>query len=348
MSDTFAVVMAGYQAIEPAKKDFDELVQLVKDKKVKSEGVILVEHDESGEVRVVADRRPPRPQGRWAGAAASASSSASPRRRCWPRSPSAPPPARIVGKFAKHKVDSGLEDGLGEKLKPGTAAIIAIVDDERPARGRAGARRARRPSRSRRWTSTASRGLKDALAEAAGKFSPDRTVLPIPDRDLRRRGRPHDRRSPSADWSIIPGPKAPEGAPNVLLVLIDDAGFGGPDTFGGGIATPNLTRVQQMGLTYNRFHVTAVCSPTRAALLTGRNHHRVGMGGIAEFPGPFPGYTGHAAAQLHRPAAHPQGERLRHRRLRQVAHDAGPRDGRGRPVRPLAARRGASTTGGAS
>ena len=78
----------------------------------------------------------------------------------------------------------------------------------------------------------------------------------------------------------------------MLIVLIDDAGFGGPDTFGGGISTPNLTRVQQMGLTYNRFHVTAVCSPTRAALLTGRNHHRVGMGGIAELPGPFPGYTG--------------------------------------------------------
>jgi arylsulfatase A-like enzyme len=77
----------------------------------------------------------------------------------------------------------------------------------------------------------------------------------------------------------------------VLVVLIDDAGFGNPDTFGGPIATPNLTRVQQMGLTYNRFHVTAVCSPTRAALLTGRNHHRVGFGSIAEYPGPFPGYT---------------------------------------------------------
>ena len=78
----------------------------------------------------------------------------------------------------------------------------------------------------------------------------------------------------------------------MLIILVDDAGFGGPETFGGEIRTPTLTRVQQMGLTYNRFHVTAVCSPTRAALLTGRNHHRVGMGGIAEFPGPFPGYTG--------------------------------------------------------
>ena len=91
----------------------------------------------------------------------------------------------------------------------------------------------------------------------------------------------------------------------MLIVLIDDAGFGGPDTFGGGIKTPALTRVQEMGLTYNRFHVTAVCSPTRAALLTGRNHHRVGMGGIAELPGPFPGLHGYATAELHRTAAHP-------------------------------------------
>ena len=134
-------------------------------------------------------------------------------------------------------------------------------------------------------------GLKDALAEAAGKFNPDRSVLPIPDRKFGG-AIARTMEEAVADWSFIPGPQAPEGAPNVLLILIDDAGFGGPDTFGGEIRTPTLTRVAEMGLTYNAFHVTAVCSPTRAALLTGRNHHRVGMGGIAEFPGPFPGYTG--------------------------------------------------------
>ena len=90
---------------------------------------------------------------------------------------------------------------------------------------------------------------------------------------------------------MVPGPKAPEGAPNVLLVIIDDAGYGAVETFGGPVASPAFTRVQQAGLTYNRFHVTAVCSPTRAALLTGRNQHRVGFGSVAEFPGPFPGYT---------------------------------------------------------
>ena len=69
----------------------------------------------------------------------------------------------------------------------------------------------------------------------------------------------------------------PEGAPNVLLVLIDDAGFGNPSTFGGPIDTPNYTRMAEKGLRYNRFHVTALCSPTRAALLTGRNNHGLGL-----------------------------------------------------------------------
>ena len=77
----------------------------------------------------------------------------------------------------------------------------------------------------------------------------------------------------------------------MVLVLIDDAGFGNPSTFGGPVATPTMTRVAEQGLTFNRFHVTALCSPTRAAMLTGRNHHRVGFGSIGELPGPFPGYT---------------------------------------------------------
>ena len=64
-----------------------------------------------------------------------------------------------------------------------------------------------------------------------------------------------------ADWTIVPGPNAPGASPNVLICLIDDSGFGGPSTLGGVIGTPNLTRVQQIGLTYNRVHVTAVCSP---------------------------------------------------------------------------------------
>ncbi len=94
-----------------------------------------------------------------------------------------------------------------------------------------------------------------------------------------------------ADWNLIGHPVPPAGAPNVFLVLIDDAGFGNPSTFGGPIQTPNLTRVAEGGIRYNRFHVTALCSPTRASLLTGRNNHSVGFGSIGEFAGGFPGYS---------------------------------------------------------
>jgi arylsulfatase A-like enzyme len=84
---------------------------------------------------------------------------------------------------------------------------------------------------------------------------------------------------------------APKDAPNVLLILIDDAGFGNPSTFGGPVATPTLDQLADAGLRYNRFHVTALCSPTRAALLAGRNHHMVGFGSISELMGAWPGYS---------------------------------------------------------
>jgi arylsulfatase len=86
--------------------------------------------------------------------------------------------------------------------------------------------------------------------------------------------------------------KAPEGAPNVLVVLIDDCGFGQWGTFGGQIPTPNLDALAKKGLSYTRFHTTALCSPTRAALLTGRNHHSVSTGVITEMGTAYPGYSG--------------------------------------------------------
>jgi arylsulfatase A-like enzyme len=86
--------------------------------------------------------------------------------------------------------------------------------------------------------------------------------------------------------------KAPTGAPNVLIILIDDAGFGQWGTFGGQVPTPNLDRLAKMGLRYTRFHTTALCSPTRAALLTGRNHHSAGTGVITEIGDAYPGYSG--------------------------------------------------------
>jgi arylsulfatase A-like enzyme len=84
----------------------------------------------------------------------------------------------------------------------------------------------------------------------------------------------------------------PENAPNIIIVLMDDVGFGTPSTFGGEINTPTLSRVAQEGISYNAFHTTAICSPTRASLLTGRNHTRVGNGTIAERAVDWDGYTG--------------------------------------------------------
>ncbi|MGC1860629.1 MAG: arylsulfatase [Methylocystis sp.] len=82
----------------------------------------------------------------------------------------------------------------------------------------------------------------------------------------------------------------PKGAPNILLIMTDDTGFGAPSTFGGVVPTPNLDRIARDGLRYTNFHSTALCSPTRAALITGRNHHSVGFGVVAEQATGFPGY----------------------------------------------------------
>ena len=93
----------------------------------------------------------------------------------------------------------------------------------------------------------------------------------------------------STPWwppSVVP----PKGAPNILLIMTDDAGFGVPSTFGGVIPTPTMDRIAKEGLRYNRMFSTALCSPTRAALITGRNHHSVGFGVIAEQATGFPGY----------------------------------------------------------
>ena len=83
----------------------------------------------------------------------------------------------------------------------------------------------------------------------------------------------------------------PKKAPNILLIMTDDSGFGVPSTFGGVIPTPAMDRVAKSGLRYNNIHSTALCSPTRAALITGRNHHSAGFGVISEQATGFPGYN---------------------------------------------------------
>jgi arylsulfatase len=117
-----------------------------------------------------------------------------------------------------------------------------------------------------------------------------RTVLPIPDQP--RTGLiTYDAKDPDTKYPPIRQLRPPIGAPNVLIVLIDDAGFGASSAFGGPCKTPNAERLAARGLKYTRFHTTALCSPTRQAMLTGRNHHSVGMGAITEIASGAPGYS---------------------------------------------------------
>ncbi len=122
-------------------------------------------------------------------------------------------------------------------------------------------------------------------------MNPDRharTMLPIPDRPAPGLTT-YDAKDPDTAYPPIEPLIPPEGAPNVLIVLLDDVGFGASSAFGGPCATPNAEKLAANGLKYNRFHTTALCAPTRQAMLTGRNHHSVGMGSITETATSAPG-----------------------------------------------------------
>ncbi len=120
--------------------------------------------------------------------------------------------------------------------------------------------------------------------------TPRRDILPIP--DVTPAGTTtYDAKDPDTHYPPIVPLRPPAGAPNVLVVLLDDVGFGAASAFGGPVATPTCEQLAAGGLKYTRFHTTAVCSPTRASLLTGRNHHSVGMGNITELATSAPGQT---------------------------------------------------------
>lgn len=127
------------------------------------------------------------------------------------------------------------------------------------------------------------------VAMAGAQTIPDRTVLPIPEPR-----HPHSTVLNARDATPPPrfDVKAPEGAPNVLIVLLDDFGFGQSSAFGGPIDMPTVEQLARKGLRYNQFHTTAMCAPTRMALMTGRNHHMANMGSITETATAFPGNTG--------------------------------------------------------
>src|SRR6187455_1914028 len=117
----------------------------------------------------------------------------------------------------------------------------------------------------------------------------NRSNLPIP--DVQHHGLiTYDAKDPDTKFPPIRDVRPPKGSPNVLVILIDDVGYGATSVFGGPCQTPNFEKLAKGGLKYTRFHTTALCSPTRQALLTGRNHHSVGMGGITEIASGSPGY----------------------------------------------------------
>lgn len=294
--DNALVLVAGYQDLDSARHDFQTLVDAAKDKSIPLQGAVLIGKDAEGSpVLVDTGNRLGRRGAAWGAGVGLAIGLFSPALLASAALGAAT--GALAGTFAHHRIKTGLADKIGQALAAGRAVVIAVTE----AQGRleAGQALASSPMKSVAELSRSTlRSLGAALREAMGKFNPDRTRLPLPQR---RFGGVVGRTMAESvgDWSIVPGPFPPDDAPNVLIVLIDDAGFGGPDTFGGAIRTPTLSRLAQNGLIYNRFHVTAVCSPTRAALLTGRNHHRVGFGRSASSPARTRGIrrSGHAVAQ---------------------------------------------------
>lgn len=118
------------------------------------------------------------------------------------------------------------------------------------------------------------------LAPAAAANPDDASVLPFPPQPMAGVAKPRLQDS-TLKWPEAPQ-RLPKDAPNILIVMLDDVGFGIAETFSGEVHTPALTKLAEEGISYNTFHTTSICSPTRAAILTGRNHTRVGSGTIAE------------------------------------------------------------------
>src|SRR3954452_11496922 len=147
-------------------------------------------------------------------------------------------------------------------------------------------------------------------------------------------GRTTDESSPA--WRQMV--RATPGAPNVVVIVLDDTGFGHLGCYGSPIATPNLDALAAGGLLYNNMHTTALCSPSRSCIVTGRNHHANGMAAITELATGYPGYDGLIPVRERDAVGDPFRAWLQHLHGRQVAPDALGAGVRGRAVRPLAAR----------
>ena len=149
-----------------------------------------------------------------------------------------------------------------------------------------------------------------------------RAILPIPDRPAQGLTT-YDAKDPNTSFPPIEPLLPPSGAPNVLVVLLDDVGFGASSAFGGPCRTPTADRLATAGLRYNRFHTTALCAPTRQALLTGRNHHSVGMGSITELATSSPGNNSVRPNTKAPLGDHAEAQRVLDRPVRQVPRGAG-------------------------
>ena len=232
------------------------------------------------------------------------------------------------------------------RVSPGTRQSIAIAHrgHGNDSRGRFSPEKHHVETKVSHGRRAGGRGGRPRLVGRAGRLTPSagprrrlrkpppgpltERVLPIPE--------PQTRRSPRST-PATPRPRRGSRSrrrprrPNVLIVLIDDMGFGQSSAFGGPIHMPTLERLAKGGLRYNQFHTTALCSPTRAALLTGRNHHVCNMGSITETATAFPGQTGQRPEQRGPAGRDAAAQRLQHGRLRQVARD---RRLGGQPLRP--------------
>ena len=331
------VLVAGYQDIDEATKDFEALVALVKDKKVSIEGVILVTHAEDGSVAVqrTGDNLGRKGMG-WGGGVGLAVGLFAP-----PLLASVAVGAvagRVMGRFAGNKVNKELHDKIGENLPPGSAGIIAIFDDEQ----RLGVEQALAGALLRSVVQGDKKGmgaLKESLAEAMGKFSPDRTVLPIPDPnfggDDRANARHVRRRLDDQHDAVAAGGRAervaradrrrrlrqPVDVRRARLDAGDDAGRR---------AGPQVQRLPR--------HRAVLAHAGRPADGPQPPHGRLRVDRRASRP--VPRLLRERAEGLRSVRPRASGQRLLDRRVRQVASDPRSRPGCSRAVRPLAERVG--------
>ena len=282
MSDSFELLMAAYPSVEAAQQDFDKLAAAVADKSVKSDGIILVEHAADGQVKVThtADNL-----GRkglsWGGGVGVLVGLFNPAMLGAVVVGGAV--GGLVGKFTKKKVDAGLEENLGEKLPAGAAVVIAFIDTN----DRLVAERALSNTPAHSVAQMDGLDRPEVGARRSCRQVHPRARVSRSRQDLRRCRRTHDE---GLGRRLVddPRPGCARRRPERAARVDRRRRLRHPRHLWRPRRHTDVTRVGEMGVTYNRFHVTAVCSPTRAALLTGRNQHRVGLVPSPNTPGRSP------------------------------------------------------------